>query len=180
VEVRHPLMKGPPEQRTGQFVPRRRAATARRSVDGGWRRELRRRPERPTGCRTARPDRWTPRAARTEFTPALVRQPSEPVPAPTGARHRRNASAGSRRAALAAGYMPATQPTNVPTRGSGRIAAGVNTAVQWRSAASKTTEVTARHVPAIPPILPRTIDSQRNWAPTFMRVAPSARRTPIS
>ncbi len=60
-----------------------------------------------------------------------------------------------------------------------RATAGSDSAHDWATTAT-TVAAPPATVPAMPPSADRSSASVRNWAPTWRRVAPSARRSPIS
>ena len=76
--------------------------------------------------------------------------------------------------------MPARVPIRVPTRGAPAGMIVLIVGVHCRPVETMTTASTPRPVPRMPPRVPRTADSVRNWVAICRRAAPRARRSPIS
>src|SRR5262249_13957778 len=92
----------------------------------------------------------------------------------------RRASVGESRAAREAGYRPAAAPTtSAPSVPAQRAAPGRDNVQLWVVAAISVAG-TPSAGPASPPMPERISASVRNRAPTWRRVAPNARRSPIS
>jgi hypothetical protein len=92
----------------------------------------------------------------------------------------RSATVGASRAARDAGYSPAASPTSNEAPSPATIGTGDRTAATPATAAYASVAPTPSTAPARAPSRHSSVDSVRNSRPTATRVAPSARRRPIS
>src|SRR6516162_7365364 len=92
----------------------------------------------------------------------------------------RSASVGDSRAARSAGYMPATAPTTAAMPSPPQTATPGTSVAQPCSRATENVTAAPMPTPHPPPSTDSSNASSRNWLPMCPRVAPSARRSPIS